>query len=328
MTRIRRVNYFDIPKIRKMTEYLDNDDSDRFTKELRNEAVRIVHYVFPLKYKFLPESYVLLEKNEILGLITIIPTMGNPYKIVISRLIFQNNLYEVGKQLVEFIIAKYGAMGATSFTVTIDNSHDELFQLFLNECGFRHCSCENLWKIENFVPEEHNIAPFRVCQNSDAKKVSELYNAELNSLYKPALLRLKTEFKAPFFEGITNFYKNRYVLEEAAHRRIIAYLSITTSDNLNFILDLTTADGYTIDYDEVLNFAIQEISSRKSNYYLFFKEKKYTNTAEKFEEYLKQHGFNCIQTQNILVKDFYRPVKQAENALKVFIMGENRIAVN
>ena len=328
MTRIRRVNYFDIPKIRKMTEYLDNDDNDRFTKELRNEAVRIVHYVFPLKYKFLPESYVLLEKNEILGLITIIPTMGNPYKIVISRLIFQNNLYEVGKQLVEFIIAKYGAMGATSFTVTIDNSHDELFQLFLNECGFRHCSCENLWKIENFVPEEHNIAPFRVCQNSDAKKVSELYNAELNSLYKPALLRLKTEFKAPFFEGITNFYKNRYVLEEAAHRRIIAYLSITTSDNLNFILDLTTADGYTIDYDEVLNFAIQEISSRKSNYYLFFKEKKYTNTAEKFEAYLKQHGFNCIQTQNILVKDFYRPVKQAENALKVFIMGENRIAVN
>ena len=328
MTRIRRVNYFDIPKIRKMTEYLDNDDSDRFTKELRNEVVRVLHYYFPLKYKFLPESYVLLENNEILGLITVIPTMGNPYKIVISRLIFQNNLYDIGKQLVEFVIAKYGAMGAVSFTVTIDNSHEELFALFLNDCGFRHCSCENLWKIENFKTEDFNIAPFRVCQNSDAKKVSELYNAELNSLYKPALLRLKSEFKAPFFEGITNFYKNRYVLEEAAHKRIIAYLSITTGDNTNFILDLTTADGYTISYDEVLNFAIKEISSRKSNYYIFFKEKKYTNTAERFEEYLNNRGFKCIQTQNILVKDFYRPVKQTENALKVFILGENRIAVN
>ena len=328
MTRIRRVNYFDIPKIRKMTEYLDNDDSDRFTKELRNEVVRILHYCFPLKYKFLPESYVLLEKDEILGLITVIPTMGNPYKISITRLIFQNNLYDVGKQLVEFVIAKYGALGAVSFSVTVDNSHDELFRLFINECGFRHCSCENLWKIEKFNSVEHNVAPFRVCQNSDAKEVSDLFNAELNSLYKPSLIRLKSEFKSLLFEGMTNFYKNRYVLEEASHKSIIAYLSITTSDNINFILDLTTSAGYILDYDEVLNFAIKEISSRKSNYYIFFKEKKYTNTAEKFEQYLNNRGFKCIQTQNIFVKDFYRPIKQTENALKVFILGENRIAVN
>ena len=197
MTRIKRLNCFDIPKIRKMTEYLDSDDSDRFTKDLQNEVVRVLHSHFPLKYKFLPESYVLLEKNEILGLITILPTMGNPYKITITRLIFQNNLYDVGRQLVEFVIAKYGAQGAVSFSVTVDNSHEELFDLFLNGCGFRHCSCENLWKIEGFDAAHYNPLPFRVCQNSDAKMVSELYNSELNGLYKPALLRIKSEFKEP-----------------------------------------------------------------------------------------------------------------------------------
>jgi len=328
MTIIKRLNCFDIPKIRKMTEYLDSDDSDRFTKDLQNEVVRVLHAHFPLKYKFLPESYVLLENKKILGLITVLPTMGNPYKIIITRLIFQNNLYEVGKQLVEFVIAKYGAQGAVSFSVVIDNSHEELFNLFLNGCGFRHCSCENLWKIENFNPNEYTPARFRVCQNSDAKRVSELYNAELNGLYKPALLRIKTEFKEPFFEGITNFYKNRYVLEESAHRRIIAYLSITTTDNTNYILDLTTCEGYQISYDEILSFAIKEISAKKSNFYIFFKQKKYTNSSEKFEEYLHSRGFNCIQTQNVLVKDFYRPIKQPENALQVFLFGEHGITAN
>ncbi len=328
MTRIKQLNCFDIPKIRKMTEYLGSDDSDRFAREMRTEAVRTIHKFFPLKYKFLPESFILLEKNEILGMITILPTMGNPYKINITRLIFQNNLYDVGKQLVDFAIARYGAKGATSFSVTIDASHEELFGLFLNQCGFRHCSSENLWKIENFQTKDVHPANFRVCQNSDAKKVSDLYNGELNALYKPSLVRIKSEFKEPFFEGITNFYKNRYVLEEPLHHRIIAYLSVTTSDNTNFILDLTTNNGYEISYDEILAFAINEISARKSYFYTFIKQKKYTKTSDKFEEYLKNKNFNCIQTQNVLVKDLYKPIRQKENALQVFLFGENGIAVN
>lgn len=311
-----------------MTEYLGADDSDKFAKELKSELVKIVHRFFPLKYKFLPESFIFLGQDEILGLITVLPTMGNPYKISITRLIFKNNLYDVGKQLVDFVIAKYGAKGATSFNVTVDESHEELFNLFLNQCGFRHCSAENLWKIENFDPKNIHPARFRVCQNSDAKRVSELYNGELTPLYKPSLLRIKSEFKEPFFEGITNFYKNRYVLEEASHRRIIAYLSITTADNTNFILDLTTNNGYEISYDEILAFAIGEISVRKSNFYTFIKHKKYTKTSAKFEEYLRGCGFNCIQTQNVLVKDLYKPIKQKENILNVFLFGESGMTVN
>ena len=328
MARIRALDYFDIPKIRKMTEYLGADDSDRFTKELKSEAVRLLHSCFPLKYKFLPESYVLTVNSEILGMITVLPTMGNPYKIIITRLIFQNNLYDVGKQLVEFVVARYGAMGAVSFSVSVDNSHEELFDLFLNGCGFRHCSCENMWKAEKFNFKDYEPAKFRACQNSDAKQVSELYNSSLTPLYKPSLLRIKSEFKELFFEGITNFYKNRYVLEDYISKRIIAYMSISTSDNTNFIVDLTTNSGFNLNYNEILAFAFSEISRRKTKFYVFLKQKKYTANSEKFEEYLQYHGFSCIRTQNILVKDFYRPVKQAESALKVFLFGEQRIASN
>lgn len=91
MIRIRRLNYFDIPKISKMIEYLDSDDGVRFKKDLSHETIALIQSCLPLKYRFLPESYVLINDKEIHGIITVVPTSGNPYKINITRLIFRNN---------------------------------------------------------------------------------------------------------------------------------------------------------------------------------------------------------------------------------------------
>ncbi len=326
MTLIRRLNCFDAPKIKKMISYLG--DNEKISKGLSNEAFGLIHGLLPLKYRFLPESYILLEKKEILGLITVVPTNGNPYKINITRLIFQQNMYDVGKRLVEFVIARFGAKGATSFKVTVDQSHEELLNLFMQGCGFRQCSYENLWKLDNFKPKTNDKANFRCCQNSDAKQVAQLYNNELKNLYKPSLQRIKTEYKEPVFEGLTNFYKNRYVLEEPSNHRIVAYLSITTSDNFNFIIDMSMNDAYNIPYDEVINFALGEISRRKTTFYAFLKHRQYTVNADILEKYLHERDLNCIQTQCVLIKDFYRPIKQQENALQVFLLGENELASN
>ena len=320
MTIIRRLNCFDAPKIKKMIAYLGNDD--KFSRAILTEAFYSIHSVLPLKYMFLPESYILLENNEILGLISVSPTSGNPYKINITRLIFKQNMYDIGKQLVEFVIARYGAKGAVSFRVLVDQSHDELLDLFSNGCGFRHCSYENLWKLDNFKPLSEDIAAFRYSQNSDAKYIARLYNSELKNLYKPSLERIKTEYFEPFFAGFSNFYKNRYVLEEPSKHKIIAYLSITTSDNYNFIIDMSLNDAFSISYDEVINFALSQIRTRKSNFCAFLKHRQYTNYADDMEKYLHERNLNCIQTQCVLVKDFYKQIKQEEKALQLFQFGE------
>lgn len=317
MTIIRRLNCFDAPKIKKMISYLGDD---RFSRAITAEAFAVLHAIFPLKYKFVPESFILLENNEILGLITIAPTNGNPYKINITRLVFKQNLYDVGKQLVEFIVAKYGAKGAISFNVIVDQSHDELLNLFMQGCGFRHCSFENLWKLDNFVPQINDIAPFRRCQNSDCKAVANLYNSELKTHYKYSLARIKEEFKEPVFAGMTNFYKNRYVLENSGN--ITAYMSITTSDNFNFIIDISLNNGFEVHYDALINFALSEISARKTKFCAFVKHRQYTFNADEFEKYLHERNLNCIQTQCVLVKDFYKPLKQTESPLQIFRFGE------
>lgn len=311
-----------------MIEYLENDNCSRFKKDLLQEVLNIAHALLPLKYKFLPESYVFTDGDEIYGIITVVPTRGNPYKINITRLILGSNFFDTGKQLIEFVLSRYGAKGAATFVVSAESSHKELLDLFLNGCGFRQCSYENLWKIENFYPSSDNCAVFRAAQNSDSKYISRLYNGELQVHFRPSLERIKQEFCEPLFSGMTSFYKNRYVLEEPSKHRIIAYLSITTSDNQNFIIDISLCEGYIIPYDEVINFALKEISRRKSNFTAFLKHRQYTKNADKFEEYLHSRNLNCIQTKCILVKDFYKPIKQEQSVLQVFLMGDNKVSAN
>ncbi len=329
MAVIRKLKFSDASRVLKLISQIGDDCSGFVFNKISFYFCYFLQSVFPLKYKFMPESYLYLDNNEILGIITVLPTRGNESKINITKLVFKQNDFEVGKQLVDYIISNYGAKGAASFHVTVDQSHDELINLFLNGCGFRHCSYENLWKIADFTPENQNQANFRYCQNSDAAEVAQLYNSELKNHFKPVLERSQNEYKTPLFEGLTNFYKNRYVLEEPLKNRIIAYLSVTTSDNMNFIADIAVNDAYNINYDEILNFALGEIKRRKSNFFAFIKQRQYTKTSENFEEYLHKNNFDCIQTQCVLVKDFYKPLKEtADNPLKVFSFGENRLTAN
>ena len=323
MGTIRRLNCFDRPKIKKMISYLGGEDE--FSKALMREAFVMLHAFLPLKYKFLPETYILLENDEIQGLITIVPTYGNPYKINITRLIFKQNDSDVGNQLTEFIIARYGAKGAISFSVLVDECHDELLELFMDGCGFRQCASECLWKLENTHSENYNPNLFRYCQKSDTKAVARLFNGELIPLYRPSLDRIKEEYLEPTFAGFSPGYKNRYVMEEPTKGRIIGYLSISTEDNLNFVIDISLNSGYEVNYDNILDFALSEISRRKTIFYAFVKQKRYTKRSEGLEEYLKSKNADLIQTQLVLVKDFYKPVKQTENILQVFLFGERAI---
>ncbi len=322
--RIKRLTCFDLPKIKKMVSYLGYTENDKLLKVIVEEPMGILNHFLPLKFKFKPESYILIEDDEILGMITVESTSGNPYKINITRLIFKNDFYNIGKQLIDYIVAKYGARGANSFIVFVDQSHDELCTLFVKGCGFRQCSYENLWKLDNFVPQTTQKTAFRVSQDCDAKAIAKLYNAELNTLYKPSMERVPQEYKEIILQGFSTQYKNRYVLDDGD--KIIAYLSITTVDNLNFIIDLSLSDGYQFDYDEIINFAISEISRHKNKFTAFLKHRQYAKNADKFEEYLHSRNLNCVQTQCVFVKDFYKPIKEAEGTLKIFLFDENIVA--
>lgn len=322
---IKRLTYFDYPKLKKMVSYLCNDENDKTAKSLISAPVSLLNAVLPLNLKFQPESYILIGKNEILGLITTAQTPGNPYKINITQLIFKDNMFEVGQQLVNFAVQKLGGKGASSFYVTIDECHDELFNLFIKGCGFRQCASEKLWKIDKPAPEKSDYH-WRYAQNSDAGAIADLYNSELINIYKPSLLRDKKEFQEVFFSGLTEGYKTRYILED--DKTMLGFFTISTNDRLNYILELITCSGYDLDYEKIINIMLCEIAKKGRAFYPIIKQKTYTKKSEQFETYLTSKKYTPIQTRQILVKDFYKPITEPAAGWKVFLLGENQITTN
>lgn len=323
MTIIRKLKPSDKNKVKDMISFLGNVEAEKFTKRLINTSCDLFHYWLPLKMKFMAESYVLVDdEKNIHGMISVIPMNGNPYKINITKLLFKKEYYDIGKHLVEVIVARFGAKGAQTFIVSVDESHDELLKLFIDGCGFRKCASESLWRVNN--TEFNNIEPntFRHFKNTDAQAVAMLFNDSLINHFKPSLLKTKSEYTDKFFIGLTDNTEFKYVLEDVNLQTLIAYFSIKTYDNYNYILDLTVSNGFNPDYDTILDFAKNEIKKRQKDFSLFVKSKKYVQNSETFEEYLKNKDFKCVQTQMILVKDFYKLIKQETPTREVILFAE------
>ncbi len=308
---IRKLRFLDKSNVKKMISFLGNDEAEMFVNKLLSTSCSVFHYWLPLRFKFLSESYVLVDDTDLHGMISVAPVRGNPYKINIVKLLFKKDYYDIGKQLVEFIIARYGAKGAQSFVVAIDDSHDELLKLFTDGCGFRKCASEELWRIDkNEITTDIALNNFRQFKNSDAQAAAMLFNDSLITHFKPSLLKSKNEYKDPIFAGLTDDTEFKYILEDANLQTIIAYFSIKTYDNMNYIVDITVSNGFTPDYDLILGFAKSQIMKRQKEFTMFVKLKKYVQHSEILEEYMKNKNFKCVQNQVILFKDFYKLIKQ------------------
>jgi hypothetical protein len=104
----------------------------------------MLHHLLPLRFKFLPESYVLKEGKDVKALITVAPTKSWQKKIEIQKLFFEENSLDVAADLVQYVVSKYKAMGATSVIVKVDDFLTELLQMFVSKCGFSQISQEKL----------------------------------------------------------------------------------------------------------------------------------------------------------------------------------------
>lgn len=308
MTKIRKTNYFDKFKIKKMISYLNPDVVKHYTKIFRYFPFAHLHSFLPLCLKFLPESYVIEDKHEILGLIALSPAHANPFKQTISRLFLDKEYFTVGKQLVDFVVARYGSKGAYLFQSIVDTSNDELLELFTKGCGFRNCSTKELWLLPSDLEIKSSRTSFiRPFHNRDAKAVVELYNDSLIQHFKSSLKKNKDEYTDPPFKSLDDYFMLKYVIEH--NRQVIAFFSVMSNDNENFIITITKSMWYEINLEDIIQFCQREVSKRKKNYSLYVKVQRYKQNIDDVEQYLNSVGATCSQSQAILVKDFYRRIK-------------------
>ncbi len=307
MRKIRKLYYFDKKRMQEMISFLNN--RDKYINHIMFNPLIPLHHLLPLRFKFLPESYVLKDKKEIKGLITVAPSRCPLKKMEIQRLFFENNCYDDAGELIQFVVSKYKAMGAASFVVKIDDFLPELLKLFVARCGFSQISYEKLWKVGEF-DGEFNKKDFREFRNSDAQTVANLYNESLLPHFRPLLSRDAKEFKEIFFKGLSYFSEYKYVIEDKSSKNITCYLSIQSADNENFILDIIQSSWIELDIRALIAFAKVQISKRQKNFNLYIRTKKYTQLGERDEKYFMENKFECVQNQIVLTNSSAKIIRE------------------
>ena len=310
MAKIRSLALRDIPKLKKMISMISNLSSADVGFGYKSYVpfpFNLMNKILPLSLKFASDSYVAIEDNKLCGLVTLKPQEKNPQSWRISKLF-----------LVSFAIAKYGAMGANTFMVKVDEDHEELLELFSKGCGFRVCASEQLWKMEEINVSGPSLDKgfFRPFKNSDASAAAGIFNELIFPHFRYSLARTPGEFENVLCSGLykTSFFK--YVLEDSSKHSVKGYFSIQTNDNENFILNIDLVSAFDNYLPDVINFSLSQIFMRKKKFNFFVRNKKYQTNGTKIEKYLKENGFKNVKTQIVMVKDYYKRIQEDERYSK------------
>ena len=321
MAKIRNLALIDIPKLKKMISMISNLSSADAILDYTAYVpfpINLINRCLPLSLKFAQDSYVAIEDDKITGLITLKPQVKNPQSWRISKLFLDENGYDTGRQLISYVIAKYGAMGANTFTVKVDENHEQLLELFSKGFGFRVCASEQLWKMEEVKLTSQSLDKgfFRPFKNSDASVAASIHNELISPYFRYSLARTPAEFENIICSGLykTSFFK--YVIEDRSKHSVKGYFSIQTSDNENFILNVDLVSAFDDYLCDVINFSISQILMRKKKFNLYFRNKKFQTNGNKIEKYLMENGFKNIKNQIVLVKDYYKRIQEDERYSK------------
>lgn len=315
MAKIKKISYGDILQVKKLISVVCNDNvmSYRRLFFLSVPATYIQNFLYNVHLRRAPETYVISDNgNNLKGVISVKAQSGNPYKWQIKRLFLAKSAHEEGKQLVDYIVAKLGARGVDTFYVCFDDTQTELIDLFVKGCGFRMCSSEGMWRVTNinFLQEKIDDNMFKPFKNSDADKIACLFNETLITHYKYSLQKKPEEFHDRFIQGLNSELDFEYIIEGDTKDSIKAFLEIKTTDNKNYFIDTIVPNQYFDLYPMILSFAVKKIIKRNKNFNLYVKNRKYLQNGDITEEFFKQNRFEHLQNNVVLVRDFFKQIKQ------------------
>ena len=295
MAKIKKIGFDNLINIKKLMSVICSDNILNYRRIFffSVPATFFQNLFYSVHLRKLTETYVVSDNNNVLrGLISVKAQKGNPYKWQIKRLFLANNSFEQGKQLIEYIIAKFGARGVDTFYVSVNDNQAELIDLFVKGCSFRSCSSESLWYVSNinFISDSVNEKDFKPFKNSDSKRCADFFNDNIISHYKYSLSKEKEEFNDSLFQGFNSDSNFKYLFEDELSHLLKAFIDIKTMDNKNYFIDIIIAPQFIDSYQYVLSFALKKILKRNKNFKVYIKNR-------------------LLQNNAILVKDFFKTVK-------------------
>lgn len=258
-----------------------------------------INHLLPLRLKFANESFVALVDNKKEGLITLDKDSRSYTRFKITKLILEENSFAIAPQLINYVISRYRAMGATSFYVVAEETQADLLNLFRNELNFRVCGCEYLYKINQTNSNGSFILkPFK---KENIKEICNFYNENINSFNKPIFSRQPYQF-------LNDFYK--YVFYNEEENRILGYFEVATKNHIDYYINFSIDFAYNIYLIDAIKFIYTKLKHKHKNFNLYIKIKDYFMNSKELIAILKENNAEFISKSQILAKDYYKAIKQ------------------
>ncbi len=272
------------------------------------------HYFLPLRAKFLGESYVAYEKDKIQGFMAVEKDDRSAKRLKITQVFLEENSFDVGKLLVQYIISRYCAMGATSYQVVVEDNRADMLSLFVEGCNFRKNAQEFIYKIkkDELHYDENSVSEgFKFYKNIKSADVCRLYNSNINSYQRHSFARTKEQFEPYFAAGMSDKVAFSYVLEDEQKGKVYGYFYITTYNNVDYMLDFVLDSSFEIYLEDALCYISHCLDKRVKNWNLYIKIKSYFANYKFFKEYCEQKKYELVKSSSILTKDYLKEIKES-----------------
>ncbi len=278
-----------------------------------------INQVLPLPLKFLPGIFVATADNQVLGLVWISRDGHRLDRWKIDQVIIDPDTYaayDVGKQLMYYVINKFGGMGVETFLAYVDPHYTEGLAL-LKECGFRHCTKLHAYHLdgadERLKQATVQIHGLREARRLDARRLQELHSETLvpevrislrqspQDLYPGPLDQMRRRCQGEFYK--------RWVVSQGSRDYLQGSVSISTWDYKNFDISLLVSPAWEDGYEPLLAFAVQQVYKSTSSPRITMSVYEFQKTKM---EAMAKMGFQRDWTTEILVKDYWIPIKDKE----------------
>ncbi len=295
-----------------------------------------ISLLLPLNMQFMPAIFVAVSRDKVLGLIWMSRDGQHARRWKIDQLIMDPDAfsYDVGTQLVNYVINRYGGEGVQTFLAYVDQHYTSGLGL-LKSCGFRRCSRVHYFSHgtpSSLELPSPSVNGLRESTNADSANLKTLYNDTLPPEARICLEKNWRDFHKPLTQGMSDrmkgLFSKRWVVEDVVHEQLTASVLISTVDFQNFYLNLMVSPGYDDLYQEILAFATGQVLQNTASARIHLEVYEFCKIGV---ETLEKLGFHRNGIAEMLVKDYWIPIEDKGTRLQSPILlfsGKTSPAVN
>lgn len=292
--------------------------------------------LFPLTLQFMPAIFVAVADEKVLGLIWLSRDGRHSRRWKIDHLILDPDSfsYDVGTQLVNYVINRYGADGVQTFLAYVDQYYSTGLGL-LKSCGFRRCARQHYFAHRNPATlklEPITLEGLRESNNSDCGPLATLYNDLLPTEARVCLEKRWQDFYRPLpfrlGEKVRGSFNKRWVVQDMARDCLIASVEISTQDYKEFNVTILANPAWENAYQDMLTYAAQQVLLITSGATLYVDCYEF---SKKGVDVLERMGFQRLGIAEVLVKDYWIPIEDKGSRLQSPILlfsGRTTPAIN